>query len=82
MPVIVDTPLTELEPGSEGLISRVRTHDHDKLRYIAELGLVPGEEILLIGCAPFRGPLRVRMNRHEQVIGYELASSLWIELDE
>lgn len=82
MPVIVDTPLTELEPGAEGLISRVRTHDHDKLRYIAELGLVPGEEILLIGCAPFRGPLRIRMNRHEQVIGYELASSLWIELDE
>jgi DtxR family Mn-dependent transcriptional regulator len=81
MPVVVDTPLTGLEPGAKGLISRVRTHDHDKLRYIAELGLVPGEEIAIIGCAPFRGPLRIRMDSHEQVIGYELASSLWIELD-
>lgn len=80
MPDVNDRALTELEPGTQGVVSRVRTHDHDKLRYIDELGLVPGIGITLLSKAPFRGPLRIHMNRHEQVIGYEIASALWIEM--
>jgi DtxR family Mn-dependent transcriptional regulator len=80
MPEVNDRPLTDLETGTSGVISRVRTHDHDKLRYIDDLGLVPGIEISLLSKAPFRGPLRIRMNGHEQVIGYEIASTLWIEV--
>jgi hypothetical protein len=30
--------------------------------------------------APFNGPLRLQMGRNDQVIGYELASSLWVEV--
>lgn len=79
MPELHDRCLLELEVGTEGTISRVRTHDHDKLRYIAELGLLPGEALRLVNRAPFRGPLRVALNGQEQVIGYEIASTLWIE---
>ncbi len=79
MPELHDRCLLELEVGTEGNISRVRTHDHDKLRYIAELGLLPGEALTLVNRAPFRGPLRVALNGQEQVIGYEIASTLWIE---
>jgi DtxR family Mn-dependent transcriptional regulator len=80
MPEVNDLPLTEIVPGGKGVLSRVRTHDHDKLKYIGELGLVPGKEINLLNKAPFRGPLRIRMDGHEQVLGYEIATTLWIEL--
>src|SRR3972149_5983894 len=74
-----DAPLVEQEPGAAFRLSRVRTHDMDKLRYIGNLGLVPGVEFTLVSRAPFNGPLRLQFERSEQVIGFELASSLWVE---
>lgn len=75
-----DKPLVEQEIGVRCRLSRVRTHDMDKLRYIAKLGLTPDVEFSLVSRAPFRGPLRLNMDRNDQVIGYELASSLWVEI--
>lgn len=80
MPDIIDEPLLEVPSGSDCVVSRVRTHDLDKLRYIAELVLVPGTPFHLLSCAPFRGPLRLQMKPHDPVIGYELAESLWVEV--
>lgn len=74
-----DAPLIGLEPGAKCRLSRVRTHDLDKLRYIANLGLLPGVEFTLVSRAPFNGPLRLQFERNDQVIGYELATSLWVE---
>ncbi|MCI0533797.1 MAG: metal-dependent transcriptional regulator [Verrucomicrobiales bacterium] len=81
MPVVKDVPIVQLKSGARGRISRVRTHDLDKLRYIAELGLVPGTPFELLSCAPFKGPLRVKTTRNDQVIGYELGLALWVEID-
>jgi DtxR family Mn-dependent transcriptional regulator len=80
MPEVHDKPLLEVLSGSECVMSRVRTHDADKLRYIAELGLVPGVPFHLLSCAPFRGPLRLKLKTEDHVIGYELAASLWVEV--
>lgn len=74
-----DGPLVDKEVGVSCKLTRVRTHDVDKLRYIANLGLTPGVEFTLVSRAPFNGPLRLQMGRNDQVIGYELASSLWVE---
>lgn len=74
-----DAPLVDQEPGSAWRLSRVRTHDMDKLRYIGNLGLTPGVAFSLVSRAPFNGPLRLQFERSDQVIGYELASSLWVE---
>ena len=82
--IIYPNDISMVEIGSKvhGRISRVRTHDLDKLRYIGELGLVPGKEFYLLSCAPFQGPLRLQMDNLDQVIGYELARVLWVELVE
>ncbi len=80
MLAVNDEPLLEVPSGSDCVVSRVRTHDMDKLRYIAELRLVPGTPFHLLSCAPFRGPLRLQMKPHDPVIGYELAASLWVEV--
>ncbi len=78
MPEIKDEPLVNVPSGSDCIVSRVRTHDSDKLRYIAELGLVPGVPFHLLSCAPFQGPLRLQMQPHDHIIGYELSKSIWV----
>ncbi len=80
MPIMKDEPLVNVPSGSDCLVSRVRTHNPDKLRYIAELGLVPGVSFHLLSCAPFQGPLRLNMKPHDHIIGYELSQSLWVEV--
>lgn len=80
MPAVNDVSLVEVPSGSDCMISRVRTHHPDKLRYIEELGLVPGTPFHLLSCAPFKGPLRLQMKSRDQVIGHELAASLWVEV--
>ena len=80
MPQVRDEPLVNVPSGSDGIVSRVRTHDSDKLRYIAEIGLVPGTPFHLLSCAPFKGPLRLEMKPHDHIIGYELSQSIWVEV--
>jgi len=76
MPIIRDVPLITLEPEQAITISRVNTHEPEKLRYLHEINLVPGRDIDLVFRAPFNGPLRLRIGRDEQVIGIELAGAL------
>lgn len=65
--------------GFKGVVSRVRTHELDKLRYFAELGLMPGAAVEVVGRAPFNGPMRLRLGRQELVLGVELTKALWVE---
>jgi DtxR family transcriptional regulator, Mn-dependent transcriptional regulator len=80
MPTVKDEPLVNVPSGSDCVVSRVRTHNLEKLHYLAELGLVPGTPFHLLSCAPFKGPLRLEMKPHDHVIGYELSQSIWVEV--
>lgn len=76
MPKVEDFALTEAEMQRELIISRVTTHDADKLAYLGSLGLKPGTRFILVERAPFNGPLRLQVGDHIQVIGHELAGAL------
>lgn len=76
MPAINDMALVEVDPRPNLTISRVNTHDPDKLRYLRDISLVPGQKVDLVSRAPFNGPLRLKIGRDEQVIGVELAGAL------
>src|SRR5512132_266879 len=80
MPIVKDMNLLQVPSGSDCVISRVRTHDEEKLRYFAELGLVPGVAFHLFSCAPFKGPLRLIFKPQDHLISHELAGSLWVEV--
>lgn len=79
MIAVNDRPLPELPIGADVTLRRVKTHDAAKLRYFAELGLVPGATLRLLNRAPFNGPLRVQSGAHEHVLGAELAEALRVE---
>ena len=76
MPRVVDYPLNESKPDSDLVISRVNTHDAEKLAYLDTLGLKPGTKFHLIARAPFNGPLQLKVKGETQVIGHELAGAL------
>ena len=78
LPEIGDICIVNLSVGHKGVVSRVRTHEPEKLQYIASLGLMPGTAFEILGRAPFNGPMRLRIEREEVVIGYELMKSLWV----
>ena len=80
MPQVRDVCLADCPPGASGRLSRVRTHDPDKLRYLAGLQLTPGAPISVKSHAPFNGPVRVASGSAEHVLGTELARSLFVEL--
>jgi DtxR family Mn-dependent transcriptional regulator len=76
MPRVRDYPLNQVQAGSEWVISRVNTHDADKLQYLGSLGLTPGTRFHLDERAPFNGPLQLEANGSTRVIGHELAGVL------
>ena len=78
MPRIEDGPLSQAAPGSISRVSRVRTHDPEKLRYLAEMGMVPDAPITVVGHGRFEGPVRVLLGGQEQLLGFELANQIHI----
>ncbi len=76
-----DRPLPSLEPGQTGIVGRVSDADPAKLRYLADLGLVPGAAVTLLETLPFDGPLRVQIgdaDGSEHVLGRELATDIFV----
>ena len=76
MPRIVDYWLSEVAVQREYVVSRVHTHDGQKLRYLSELRLEPGRRFRLLERAPFKGPLQLRVDGNTQHLGHELAGNL------
>lgn len=82
LPEVNDLCIVNLGVGQKGVISRVRTHDPERLRYLASLGIVPQTPFEIVGRAPFNGPMRLKLEREEVVLGVELTKSLWVMSDE
>jgi DtxR family Mn-dependent transcriptional regulator len=68
--------ITELEPGERVSVSRVPDGDPELLRYLTDLGLVPGSEVEVVTVAPFAGPVTVRTERGDHAISRELAGRI------
>ncbi len=71
-----DRTLVDLEPGERAAVSRVPDGDPELLRYLTELGLVPGSAVELVSQAPFAGPVTVRTEHGEHAISRELADRI------
>ena len=72
--------LSEIEVGEVAELRMVSDKDPDRLRFLASLGLKPGVAFQIVARQPFQGPVTIRFMGHhprEEVVGHELASSLW-----
>lgn len=74
-------PLTALEPGCPARLTRVHAQDGERLRYLGELGLYPGAQVIVSERAPFQGPLLVQVNGAPQMLAFDLAAELSVEMN-
>ncbi len=73
--------LASLAPGARGVFVRVSDSDPGMLRYLAELGITPGEQFEIVDRQPFGGPLFARFAGEVHVLGGELAAAMRVEVD-
>ncbi|HEX5837486.1 MAG TPA: metal-dependent transcriptional regulator [Anaerolineales bacterium] len=78
MPPDESTPLSSMRPGESGTIQRVDASDPTLLRYLEELGLVPGVKIQVIDYSPFDHNLTLKVGRKTTVLGLNITSKLFI----
>ena len=69
-------PLSEVPAGSEVEVRRVNEHEPGRLRYLAELGLVPGAVVTVLERQPFDGPLSIRTGAGERSLGAHMARDI------
>ena len=74
-------PLDSLEPGARGRFTRVSDHDPEMLRYLADRGIAPGDDFVVVDKQPFGGPLFVRFGAETHVVGGGLAGAMRVEAD-
>jgi DtxR family transcriptional regulator, Mn-dependent transcriptional regulator len=68
--------LTDLDPGEEGVFTRVSDSDASMLRYLAEQSIQPGATLTVKSREPFGGPLIVEIGDRTHPLGAEVAESM------
>ncbi|HET8952240.1 MAG TPA: metal-dependent transcriptional regulator [Solirubrobacteraceae bacterium] len=72
--------LASLEAGAAGVLVRVSDADPEMLRYLAARGIAPGSHLEVLERQPFGGPLFVRIDGEDHVLGGELAQAMSVEV--
>ncbi len=78
MPLDESTPLSSMRPGESGTIQRVDASDPNLLRYLEELGLVPGVKIHVTDYSTFDHNLTIKVGRKTTVLGLNITSKLFL----
>ncbi len=72
--------LQTLSPGDRGTFTRVSDSDPAMLRFLADRGIAPGDQLEVIDKQPFDGPLFVRFGDDVHVLGGALARAMRVDL--
>lgn len=70
--------LANVAVGESVCVQRVGDRDAERLRYLAELGIVPGQRVEVLSRAPFDGPISLRVGRLTRSIGAGLAKQILV----
>ena len=69
--------IADLKVGDRAEVVRVSDdEDSERLRYLAELGLVPGAAVAVVAHAPFDGPITVRVGRKAPGVKRDIGPAL------
>lgn len=79
MPSDDSTPLSALRPNQTATVKRVNAADKDLLRYLDELGLVPGADITIKEYSPYDHNLTIKVGRRSLVLGLSITGKVFVE---
>ena len=71
--------LVEAELNRDYKIKRISDVNFDMVDYFEKMGILPGVLIKVLTRAPFNGPMTIIYNDHEEIIGHEVGSSIFVE---
>jgi DtxR family transcriptional regulator, Mn-dependent transcriptional regulator len=75
-----DVVLSGVNANSKVVITRIKTREPDRLKYIEALGLTPNTSIEVLHIAPFNGPLQLRIKQEYRIIGNNLADLIRVRV--
>jgi len=80
LPADKSHPLSSLRPGAQAIVLRVTDEDPAFLRYLDELGLVPGAQITVSEFSPFDNNLTITVQGGvSPVLGLAITSKIYVE---
>ncbi len=62
-------PLSTVQPGQQVIVQRVNDDHPDLLRYLTELGLIPGALVQVQAVAPYDGVYTIRIGEQTHAVG-------------
>src|SRR5438876_2494834 len=62
-------PLSSVQPGQQVIVQRVNDDRPDLLRYLTELGLIPGALVKVQAVAPYDGVYTIRIGEQTHAVG-------------
>lgn len=71
-------PLAQLASGEGARVFGVTEEFSEVLRYLAEIGLRPGTDVVVVEKAPLGGPVTVRVGTRQHAISLELARMITV----
>lgn len=74
------TSLAEVPEGQTCIVRRVSEADPALLDYLEKQSLLPDNHVEVIEKAPFKGPITVHVDESSEVIGYNVASRIFVEI--
>jgi DtxR family Mn-dependent transcriptional regulator len=72
--------LQSLSIGDRGTFTRISDSDPEMLRFLAGVGIAPGDRLEVVDKQPFDGPLFVRFGEEVHVLGGELARAMRVQV--
>lgn len=72
--------LAELPDGVSARMVRVSDKNPELLRYLADIALQPGVEVMVTARAPFDGPITLKLGKGRAIVGATLAAQVLVEV--
>ena len=80
LPTPDDILLCNAPANTHVQVTRMRTRDKDRLRYIEALGLMPGAKLDVLHVAPFSGPMQLKVGGEYRIVGHNLAELIRVKV--
>jgi DtxR family Mn-dependent transcriptional regulator len=82
MPSDESISLAALQPEREAVVRRVQARDTDLLRYLEELGLVPGARVKVLAVSPYDQVMRLQIlgRKEAAVLGPAITGRVFVEI--
>lgn len=71
-------PLAQASQGRTYQVIRVRDEDPAMLRYLSQLGLIPGARLHVLNVAPFQGPLTIRIGASHHALAGKVLHAIFV----